>query len=341
MKTRSVVGVSIVRIRSCLLVLGLLLGGCIPDENPIAPYDRGNVTRSVVTIGPDYGTQLYFDLESNAVVKSNPLASWDIAFESNDTSHHIVLNTGKAMAVVNAGNVNFDSTFASSQTEWQYDTPDGNLTTTAVGTWWNGENGSLTSKKDVYVIDLGYDEKAKHQGYRKLTIVSYSNGVYIVKYAGLKGENMRTVEVQKDALTRFTYLSLVSGGVIEVEPTSTTGWDLLFTRYTHIFYMPSTTPYLVTGVLLNATNTVAAIDSIRDFTAINTNHIPEYTFSTNRDGIGYDWKYYDLEQGVYTVDPSINYIIRTSEGFYYKLHFTDFYDQTGEKGSPTFEFQKL
>lgn len=328
-------------LRCCLVLLGLVFGGCIPNENPIAPYDRGNVTQSVVTIGPDYGTQLYFDLESNTVVKSNPLASWDLAFESNDTSHHILLNTGKAMAAINVGNVSFDSTFSSSQTAWQYDTPDGNLQTTAIGLWWNIENGSILSKNDVYLVDLGYDEKAKHQGYRKLSLVSYNDGMYTIKYAGLKGENVQTVEVRKDARCRFTYFSLIAGATVDVEPAQSSGWDLQFTRYTHIFYMPDTTPYLVTGVLLNTTNTVVAIDSVRDFTEITTSHIEEYTFSTSRDGIGYDWKFYDLEEGAYTVDPSINYIIRTSEGFYYKLHFTDFYDQSGEKGSPTFEFQKL
>ena len=59
------------------------------------------------------------------------------------------------------------------------------------------------------------------------------------------------------------------------------------------------------------------------------------------DVIGYDWKYYDFDDGVYTIEPDHNYVIRDRDGFIYKLRYIDFYSDLGEKGYPTFEFVRL
>ena len=50
------------------LVCMLTLGGCIPEESPIAPYDRGPIRSETFALGPNYATQIYFDLSSGAVV---------------------------------------------------------------------------------------------------------------------------------------------------------------------------------------------------------------------------------------------------------------------------------
>ena len=50
---------------------------------------------------------------------------------------------------------------------------------------------------------------------------------------------------------------------------------------------------------------------------------------------------FDFETGKYSVDPSQNFIIKSTEGIYFKLHFNEFYNETGEKGYPKFEFQEL
>jgi hypothetical protein len=35
------------------------------------------------------------------------------------------------------------------------------------------------------------------------------------------------------------------------------------------------------------------------------------------------------------------YVVRTSEGLFYKIHFIDFYNETGLKGYPKFEIAAL
>ena len=46
---------------------------------------------------------------------------------------------------------------------------------------------------------------------------------------------------------------------------------------------------------------------------------------TNRaDVIGYDWKYYNFDAGLYTIVPGLAYVIKDRDGFYYKLRFSIF-----------------
>ena len=60
-----------------------------------------------------------------------------------------------------------------------------------------------------------------------------------------------------------------------------------------------------------------------------------------KDIIGYEWKDYDFDNAMYQVDPDKIYILKNRIGFYYKLRFIDYYNSTGEKGYPTFEFLRF
>jgi len=87
------------------------------------------------------------------------------------------------------------------------------------------------------------------------------------------------------------------------------------------------------------------LDSINSFESITFNHLPEYSFSRRRDFIGYDWKDVEVDENsntaVYTVNSDKIYIIRDTEGFYYKFRFISYYNDLGEKGFPVFEHKRL
>ena len=51
------------------------------------------------------------------------------------------------------------------------------------------------------------------------------------------------------------------------------------------------------------------------------NLISDYTFSFDRNSIGWDWKEYDSAQDLYIVDSPV-YVIKTSDNDYYKLFTT-------------------
>ncbi len=315
------------------------LAGCIAQEAPVAPYNRGGVLRGSVTLGPDYGACFYYDLETGMVARAGRITDWDLGVRRLPGTPCIVLNSSTVMAAYDAGAVNFEAVTTTVGAP-RYDAPSGAVDSTAIGQWWKLDRDSLRSRGHVYVIDRGVDEAGRKRGYAKVRVERLAADTLWMRIAALDGANDRVVAVAIDPWRTLTTMSLASGVVVEAEPPSEQ-WDILFTRYTTLFHSPMPTSYSVTGALLNTDQTVAAVDSVTGFAAITSADVGRYSFSGARDGIGYAWKTYDLNKGIYTVNAGITYIIRTSTGFYYKLHFVDFYGSTGQKGTPAFEYQKL
>lgn len=319
----------------CLLVLA----GCIPDEEPIAPYDRGSAMQATVAMGSDYRTQLFFSLEQGRVIHSNTVTDWDLGFRSDAEGHQVILNSGQIASVADLGGTEFEAAVTTGGLTWDYDRPSGEWDSTAIGTWWTGTGTDVQSKNHLYIVDRGYTPAGKAIGYAKLMILSATETEYTIRVAALDNSDDRTVTIPRDTARNFTGFSLEPGkGIVEVEPPRR-DWDLLFTRYTHIFYAPDFTPYSVTGILLNRFRTEATADSALTFAEVSL-ETQGYDMVPRLDIIGYDWKSFDLNTGLFTVDSPV-YIIRDSKGFIYKLHLLDFYNNEGEKGFPTMEWQKL
>ena len=55
-------------------------------------------------------------------------------------------------------------------------------------------------------------------------------------------------------------------------------------------------------------------------------------FTADWNAIGYDWKYLDLNEGVYSIDPNRIFGVRTSEGREFQPWILGFYDEIGNKG---------
>jgi hypothetical protein len=309
----------------------LFLAACKKTELPILAHNAGNVTTAMVNMEANYKWQIYYDLESNTMVGQNLKTAWDLGFEATSDGYHIILNAAKAEFAINTGVSNFEAMqdtigFAANKS---WDEPTGNIDSTAIGDWRTGNF--------VYLIDRGYNEIGEHQGFRKIQFQFVDATHYILRFAQLDGEGDTVVQINKDDRYNFQFLSFTSNTVVLVEPPKEQ-WDLCFSQYTHIFYNPLMT-YLVTGCLLNRNNTSAVMDAQQPFTLINYSQISNYTLSQSINVIGYDWKVFAL--GNYTTNPLMNYIIKNRHGYYYKLHFIDFYNSVGTKGNPKWEFQQL
>jgi hypothetical protein len=172
-----------------------------------------------------------------------------------------------------------------------------------------------------------------------------------VHYANLDGTDPHTAKIAKDASHAFVYLSLDNGGEkVSVAPAKD-AWDLEFTMYTHVF---DTTPpgipiavhdfpYLLNGVLLNPNTVSVSKDTTGTvpFDSVTVAMAQGRTYSKAWNTIGYDWKTFDFNDENYTITANYKYFIKTLDGKYYKLRFTDFYDKNGVKGYPTFQYQLL
>jgi hypothetical protein len=330
-----------------LILIAFMLTSCFKEDDKAEPYDRGDVVVKTIEMTQYYTNQVYFDLENGAEVSVNNKNEWDLGFECSEDGSHIILNTSAFMVAANTHSKEFEQVFDTTGLQWNFDKSDGDLDSTAIGSWFSFEQNDSVYSHFVYIINRGYTDLGTLRGLKKIQFDSLVNRTFYFKFANLDGTDEHHVTVQKDPAVSFACFTFDEGGQqLFFEPPADT-WDLLFSQYTTLLFTDEGIPYpyLVTGVLLNRKNVEAALDTINDFASLNLSMIEGLDFSTNLDLIGYDWKELvgDVNSGnvSYTIVPGRSYIIKNRKGFIFKLRFTGFYNNVGEKGFPTIEYKLL
>ncbi|MBS4055923.1 MAG: HmuY family protein [Bacteroidales bacterium] len=334
----------------CLLST-VLLTACFKEDERIPPYDRGDKLTMVIEMTQNYKYQIYCNLDQNQVVSTNLKRDMDLLFETSPASHYILLNSANFMTASATGKFSLDEVTSDAGLTHQFDPSSGNLDSLAIANWISINGTDTTYSHEVFVIDRGYDELGNLLGKKKITFDSLvANRLYFT-FANLNGSDLTSGMIAKTPESNFAYYSFNNEGLQVFPEPSKTSYDLLFSQYTTLLFTNEGIPYpyLVTGVLLNRFNTMVALDSITPFDSITLDMASEMAFSNQLDAIGYNWKDVigDVETGnvFYEVKPSYGYIIRNHEDMYFKLRFVNFYstegDSKGEKGYPTFEFQRL
>ncbi len=310
----------------------LLLSACMKDELAVPRAPRGDATEIQVCMGPGYQQQVWMKLQGGEVVSTNPKTAWELAFENASDGWRIMLNGSRLMTTWNLGDVDITQAMdtAGMHNARRIDAPSGHADSTAFGDWRNGNA--------VFVVDLGYNALGQQLGYRKVRPLSVDGAGYSLQVAPLDGSSVQTIVIPKDAARTWTHFSF-SNGVVAIEPERGT-WDIVFTQYTHQFYVPYL-PYIVSGVLIDGSTTRVARLGIKDFNAVSLADTLQHPFSRDRDAIGFDWKEYSFDTGSYIVDPGMVYIIEDATGYFHKLHFLDFYSDLGQVGCPRFAVKPL
>lgn len=325
-----------------ILFPALFLTACFKEDDMIEPHPRGNVKTDTIALTDNYRYQVYFDLDSAGVVRSNVKTTYDLGFECTPPSAKIILNTSNFMKVADLGEVQFGIGYDTVGLKWKFDKSDGNPDSNAIGQWYKVAGSDTVSAKHVYAIDRGLDENGNPLGLYQVIFDSLSSGRYFFRYAPLKGGSAVSAEVQRDKTVSYIYFSLASGSVENPEPAKN-DFDLLFTQYTTLLFTNEGIPYpyLVTGVMLNRHLVVASRDTVHEFSSIDREIAMKASYTGALDAIGYDWKHYDFNSGAYTVNPAFSYLIRSAGGYFYKLRFIGFYNSVGQKGYPVIEYQRL
>jgi len=321
-----------------ILILGTTFFACHKPDDPVLLIPtKGNIKSAQIKMGSNYVNQIYYTLENDSM-RSNDFLLWDLAFECSSDGFHIIINGGKEVQTYNSGITNFTAVNSiATEPKWKWDNPAGELSQTAIGFWI--DTIKSISKQEVYVIDRGMNEPER---YKKIIFQSVDPDYYTVFFANLDGSGANLLRIDKIKNKNYVYLNLNNIPVIyDLEPDKNS-WDLLFTRYRHIYYdMDPIAPYSVTGVLLNPFNTTVYRDSVLGFDKIDLPFAMSITLTNESNAIGFDWKTYDFSAARYVVRPDLTYIIKSNTGLYYKLRFVDFYDDQGLKGAPRFQIQKL
>jgi len=330
----------------CFIMLFLFIS-CEPEEIAVEGFgEQYGVNYMQIELGEDYCYQKYYNLTHNIVVNENLMTEWDLAFSHESNS--IILNSSKYMRVIEIEtdfNTESIEDLILNNTEWYYDDPTGDETLLAFNH--NSENLS----QSFFLVDRGYDCETNHLGYFIIEIIDANEESYFIQTIdiieldnNINFEYNDILEIFKNLNNDYSYYELINNKLVDI---SNESWDLSFLRYTEFNVLPpggdntleALPTYRVVGVLQNS-HIAVSVDTVNDFSSINISSINNYQFNTERNIIGYDWKYYNVELGIYSIDSPV-YIIRKSSYEYYKLLFLDFYNDSGEKGSPMFQIQKI
>jgi len=324
------------------LIAGLALVSCFKEDERVMPHPPGNTQIDTVCLANNYKYQVYFDLQSGSAVQSRLRKDWDLSFEVLPGGWHVRLNTSCFMYAAVFDAQEFGIMADTSGSVWKFDNSNGDNDSTALDKWFTISGEDTVSNGKLILINRGIDENGNDRGFRQLVIDSLVNGTYYIRTADVKGANQQTFAINPEAGYTNKLFSFDKGLLGENEPPKQS-WDLLFSQYTTMLYtdIGEPYPYLVTGVLLNPNLVEVAIDTGLVFGDITFEDVSGLDFTSRQDVIGYDWKYYDFDSGSYTVDIDKIYIIRDVEGYHYKFRFLGFYNEKGEKGFPSFEYQQL
>jgi hypothetical protein len=290
--------------------------------------------QETVSIGAGYTDQSYYQLSTGATVME-PKNDWDIAFETAGSGWSILINSAVGTGLWSASNDTTDfatldtagisswSQLHNADTSWAHGAFAQNQTGLDLG-W--GTYDMITHKvigDEIFVIKLASGD------FQKIWIKSLTSGVYTYRHATLDNAMDMTHTLSKSTYPtkNFVYFSLTNHTFLDKQPDAA-NWDLYFGQYgaSEIGY------YNVSGVLLNYG--VQAIDVVGEDQA-SFNDFSSYTFESQLNIIGYDWKSYDFSAGWVLEDERL-YFVKDQVGDVYKIYFTAF----GGSANGDFEFNK-
>lgn len=300
-----------------LLSLGLCAGLFAQTES----YDT-------VSLGAGYANQKWYSL-LNDEQGTQPKDNWDLGFEISGFSASVIANTQKSNFMVYKapyGIGSFNTLDTAGIASWPvlYNSD----TTWSTGALNRGIDPANGFDLGWGVYDMGthfvngdscFVVKLSATSWKKLKIDNLGNGIYNFAYANIDGSDPHTYALAKATYPgkNFGYYDMTSNTELDREP-ATADWDLTFVKYTT--FIP--TAYGVTGVLSNKGVKVAEADNVpsvatyTDYSAAG--------FHTEMNGIGYDWKTFNMSTGVYDVSADTCYFVQTADGSIWKLRFTGF-----------------
>lgn len=330
-----------------IILATVILSSCFKEEDPIAPNPKPNKEIEIIPMTQYYSYQVYFDLKEGEQISSNLKDDFDLMFSSSDTSSIIRLNTATFTMAAETAFQDFESVSDTAGLDWKFDKSDGNPDSTVLKNWITITDSDTAYSKNVWVINRGITDLGIHRGFKKIKFESLKNDIYHFTYVNMDNSDPRDIFISKKSGYNYAQFSFDENSEVSFEPEKL-AWDLIFTQYTTLLFTDEGDPYpyLVTGVLINETATVVAFDSTMIFDDVVLEDVLYLDYSADLDVIGYDWKelYGDINSGdfYYKARTNYNYFIRSNNDLFYKLRFIGFYDpETGEKGFPSFEYQRL
>lgn len=355
-----------------LLVLSLFTS-CIREDN--TPVIIEPISGAVVDPdmgGPTEKNQVWIEL-STGTVKTTLRENWDLGFYSGN-EFRVILNSSLVMAAGRIENsFNIDAVNSASVKNLKplvqvanfadnakyIDDPSGDIFNQSTGIQ---EIKANDDENNVYLINMGYSTYTgttvpgsvytlgDERGWKKIKIVRFQNG-YKIQYADLDETTHKEYIITKDSEYNYKFFSFFTGTETEIQPKKK-NWDLCFTVFTNLVHNPDNnlpTSYIFPDVVLhNILGNVGAYEITTangqgevDYNKFTKENIDQTKFSrSDQRTIGGNWRTTTGANGAEVYSNKF-YIVKNSDGFYFKLRFLRMKNQEGFRGYPQFEYKAL
>ncbi|MBX3101024.1 MAG: HmuY family protein [Bacteroidetes bacterium] len=334
-----------------ITVLTLGLTACWPAEEPITlPSLGGDGTGpspviASVEMGSAYDYRIYVSLTTGAQYRvHNNL--FDIAIGTAELGYPVYMNEGKLVRGYRTNSYTFEQVYATPNTLiWTPDAPSQNPDSTLVGNW--QLLADTEGKSPVYLIDRGSLYHTGSSRYYKLQLLGITDGLVRLRYAPAAQTTLpEEMQVPLSSTHALTYVSFESTSPVAVAPPDD-DWDLLFTRHFQVYLdQPLDSPtrnYSVTGILGHRFKGVQAalLTNAADLGTMDKALWEQVPPQSAANAIGFDWKVFSFDANNYLIRPHRVYGVWLPDGKRFGLQFLDFFDEQGQKGTPTFVYQQI
>ena len=296
-----------------------------------------------ITMGQGYAQDVYYSLQ-NGTVKTESNTNWHMAFQMTPQGQYgnaaVWANHVQGKVEVYSLHLQASTHFASLSSGDTVGKTHPSLALRNDKQSWNkGAFNQLNKSGSPFDYGWGfYDLNTHNLNGDSLFLIKINGAAYKVwiqeyistplaainwkmRVARFDGAGDTTVTINRNpAFTNrlFAYYDVVNSEIRDREP-GRYDWDLLFTRYTDSASMGSIfiahSP--VAGVFSNFGVSVAEVHDVNPDTA-NYQH---YTFGTELNAIGYDWKHHIPQGNIWVIDSTLFFVKTKNTNEYYKLQF--------------------
>lgn len=313
--------------------------------------------------GPNQPNQVYIDLSSggNATALRT---SWDLGFYGG-ADFRVAINGSLKMSAKQLETTNIDEVQVADESmiisqgsgvASQIDHPAGLITGTAIAAI-----SANDADNKVYLINMGSNpsETAPSagsegsasgtlRGWKKVRILR-SGTDYKIQYADIDATTHEEKIISKNSAFNFTFFSLTSKNVVNVEPQKNQ-WDINFTTFTNLFN--PTTPYyfpdfVVTNLKGGARSYQVLNTESLNYDTFTLANVVTANFTEDQRNIGSNWRSTSttgpggLPVSAFVLRTDRFFVIKDPAGNIYKLKFTGGANAGGERGYPTFQYALL
>lgn len=340
-------------------VIAGMFTACKKDIDPIiiAPLSTGATVQLNGLVaneaGSAAGNAVYLDLSAEKQTTALR-AGWDLGFYCGADFRVILNNTSSAGAKVLAQNDitavgaadTIGLTLATSQTNplpeqlpW-FDNVTGDLTKTVIPAV-----SSTASENKVIILNRGTGGGIAPRPWIKLRVLRNAANGYTLQYAGIQETTFKTLQIPKDAIYHFKFISF-ENGIVDMQPEKEK-WDLVWSY--SVFetnFGAGQVPYnfsdliavnYLSGVTAGTKTYADASTASNAYAAFNIDSVNNTSLVASRWAIGSSWRSTQPATGA-----RLNrfYIIKDAAGNYYKFKCLamGIGNDGGTRGKPDFKY---